>query len=80
MSYVLKTAGALAGIVSTTMSKEVLRRIATSTKSEEARQKSIGADMTVDKLLKWQATRIVKAQCVSASIFISERLDQLVRI
>ena len=64
----LKTAGALAGIVSTAMSKEVLRRIATSTISEEARQKSIEADMTVDKLLKWEATRIVKAQCVSASI------------
>jgi hypothetical protein len=64
----LKPAAVAAGILTTNLSKEILRRIAVGTNSEEVRMKALDTDATLDGLLKWEATRAAKAKCTSAHI------------
>lgn len=64
----LKPLARAAGITTESMNKELLRRIAVNTNSTLTRDKAMELDMTTEKLMSWEATKIAHQQCVSEDI------------
>jgi hypothetical protein len=61
----LKPLAKVAGVETTNMNKELLRRIAVNTNSSATRDKAMEADMTTDKLILWEATKLAYLQCTN---------------
>ena len=61
----LKPMAKLVGIDTANLNKELLSRIAYNTPSSTIREKAMEKDMTVDKLIKWESTRVAQQQCTS---------------
>ena len=64
----LKPLARAAGISTETMNKELLRRIAVNTNSMATRDKAMELDMTTEKLVNWEATKVAHQQCISEDI------------
>lgn len=64
----LKPQARAAGISAEAMNKELLRRIAVNTNSSATRDKAMELDMTTEKLINWEATKVAHQQCMTEEI------------
>jgi hypothetical protein len=53
----------LAGIATNDLNKELLSRIAYNTTSSAIREKAMEKDMTTEKLVKWESSRVEQQRC-----------------
>lgn len=64
----LKPIAKSAGISNDNMNKELLRRIAVNTNSSAIRDKAMETDMTTEKLIAWETTKLAHQQCTLEEI------------